>query len=146
MFKEILLFELRRAFRSPSLYIYWGILFLIAFLLMNLAGGAFESLTMSIAGDNLKVNSPGVLNIIFGIFSYIGIFIVASVTSTIVIKDFRYDTLSLVFTTRIKKSQYILGRFTAAFICNYSVVSLKQWNLVHPKAFALALWPCQYKI
>jgi len=29
---------------------------------------------------------------------------------------------------------------------NYSVVSLKQWNLVHPKAFALALWPCQYKI
>ncbi|MGB5990580.1 MAG: M1 family aminopeptidase [Marinifilaceae bacterium] len=121
MFKEILLFELRRAFRSPSLYIYWGILFLIAFLLMNLAGGAFESLTMSIAGDNLKVNSPGLLNIIFGIFSYIGIFIVASVTSTIVIKDFRYDTLSLVFTTRIKKSQYILGRFTAAFILNLIV-------------------------
>ena len=121
MFKEILLFELRRAFRSPALYIYWGILFLIAFLLMNLAGGAFESFSMSIAGDNLKINSPGVLNIIFGVFSYIGIFIVASVTSAVVIKDFRYDTLSLVFTTRINKTQYILGRFTAAFLLNIIV-------------------------
>lgn len=118
MFKEIIFFEIKRALRSPALYLYWTILFILAFLLINIAGGAFESINMNIAGDNVYINSPGLLNIIFGIFSYLGIFIVATVTSTIVIKDFRYDTLSLIFTTRIQKIQYVFGRFTAALLLN----------------------------
>jgi len=121
MFSEIFLFEIRRAFRKPAIYIYWAILFAMGFFIMNVAGGAFESINMSIGGDNLKVNSPGILNIIFGMFGYLGIFIVAAVVSNVVIKDFRYNTLSLVFTTRIKKMHYITGRFSAAFFLNVVV-------------------------
>jgi len=118
MFKEVFLFEIKRALKRPAIYFYWLVIFAFAFFLMNVAGGAFKSINMNISGDNIKVNAPGTLDIIFGIFSYIGIFIIVAVVNKIVITDFKYDTLSILFTSRIKKHQYIFGRFSAAYFIN----------------------------
>ena len=42
MFSEIFLFELKYRLRRPATYIYFGLLFLLGFLFMNIMGGAFE--------------------------------------------------------------------------------------------------------
>ncbi|MFA8435085.1 MAG: ABC transporter permease/M1 family aminopeptidase [Marinifilaceae bacterium] len=118
MFYEIFRFEIKRAFKRPAIYLYWFILFALAFLIMNAAGGAFESLSIHIAGDNVKVNAPRVMDILFGSFSYLGIFITAAICSGIVFKDFKYNTLELMFTTPIRKKDYIFGRFLAAYVLN----------------------------
>jgi ABC-type transport system involved in multi-copper enzyme maturation permease subunit len=81
-------------------------------------GGAFPSVQIQFAGDNIKLNSPWVINLVLSIFSFVGIFITASVISNIIYKDFKYDSLSLTFTTRVKKFDFLIGRFIAALLIN----------------------------
>ncbi|MCL3782011.1 hypothetical protein EMN47_16615 [Prolixibacteraceae bacterium JC049] len=121
MLYEVFRFEIRRAFQRPTIYLYWLLLFSISFLLINAAAGAFKSFKINFVGDNVFINSPGIIDIIMGLYSYLGIFVVAAICSNIVFKDFAYNTLELTFSTPLKKHQYILGRFFAAFILSIVV-------------------------
>lgn len=116
MLYEIIRFEIKRALQRPAVYLYWAILFLLAFATMNVAGGAFKSINLHLAGDKTFINAPGIIDLIMGSFSYLGIFITAAVCSGIVLKDFQHNTLELVFATPLKKINYIMGRFIAANI------------------------------
>jgi len=115
MLYEIFRFEIKRAFQKPAIYLYWLLLFLLSFILINAAGGAIKSINIHLAGENVFINAPGVLDILFGMYSYLGIFIVAAICSNIVFKDFSHNTLELTFSTPLRKHQYIFGRFFAAF-------------------------------
>jgi ABC-type transport system involved in multi-copper enzyme maturation permease subunit len=118
MIWNIIAFELRTAMRNKSTWIYFAVLTLLAFLLINAVGGAFPSVQIQFAGDNVKLNSPMVINLGLSIFSFVGIFITASVISNIIYKDFKYDSLSLTFTTQVKKFDFLMGRFIAALLIN----------------------------
>ncbi len=121
MILQIINFEIRTALRSKLTYIYFAILLSLAFLFMNAIGGAFSSLQIQIAGDNIKVNSPMVIDMILSFFSFLGIFITAGIISNIIYKDFKYDSLSLTFTTQVSKFDFLIGRFTASLIINLLV-------------------------
>ncbi|SFT14453.1 hypothetical protein SAMN04487906_3205 [Zhouia amylolytica] len=114
MLFEIIRFEIKRALQRPAVYIYWGILFLLAFAIINVTGGAFKSINLQLAGDKTFINAPGIIDLIMGSISYLGIFIIAAICSNIVLKDFNNNTLELVFVTPLKKVNYVLGRFIAA--------------------------------
>ena len=116
MFYEIFRFEMRRAFSRPAIYIYFFILFGLSFGILNAAAGAFEGISMRVAGDNIYLNSPTIINILIKVFNFLGIFIAASICSNIVFKDFQHNTLELMFTTPIRKFEYIFGRFVAAYL------------------------------
>lgn len=118
MLIQLIAFELRTAFRNKVTYIYFLIMFSLAFLFINAVGGAFPSLQIGIAGDNIKLNSPMVIDIVLSLFSFLGIFITAGIVSNIIYKDFKYDSLSLTFTTQVSKFDYLIGRFVAAIIIN----------------------------
>ena len=118
MLVQLIIFELKAAFRSKTTYVYFLILFLLAFLFINALGGAFPSLQIQIAGDNIKLNSPTVIDLVLSVFSFLGIFITAGIVSNIIYKDFKYDSLSLTFTTQVNKFNYLIGRFLAALIVN----------------------------
>ncbi|NOU58447.1 ABC transporter permease/M1 family aminopeptidase [Marinifilum caeruleilacunae] len=115
MFYEIFRFEIKRALHRPAIYIYWCILFLIAFAIMNAAGGALKSINIRMAGDSVYINSPFVLDIILRSFSYLGIFVVAAICANVVMKDYQHNTLELMFSTPLKKFNYLFGRFCAAY-------------------------------
>ena len=61
MFLPILLFEIKYRLRRPATWIYFGLLFLMAFLLVTAAGGGFGTgVSISLGGDGqtVKINSP----------------------------------------------------------------------------------------
>ena len=116
VFREVLGFELRRALRRPAVYIYWLILFALGFLIMNLLGGAFDSVRFVIAGDGININSPRIMDTLLSAVNYVGVFIPAAIVGAVVYKDFRYQTISLNYTTPVGKAKYLLGRFLAAWL------------------------------
>lgn len=118
MLVQLILFELKAAFRNKVTYIYFLIMFSLAFLFINALGGAFPSLQIQIAGDNIKLNSPTVIDLVLSIFSFLGIFITAGVVSNIIYKDFKYNSQSLTFATQVSKFNYLFGRFIAALLIN----------------------------
>jgi ABC-2 type transport system permease protein len=122
--KEIIKFELYRAFHKPAIYIYWALFFFFGFFTMNAAGGAFDSIRMNVGGgDAVHINSPGTLDVIFGMFTYIGIIILASITAPVAFRDFRSRTTELVFATPIKRNSYIYGGFITAFVLNVFAIT-----------------------
>lgn len=116
MFYEIFRFEIKRALHRPAIYIYWGIMFLIAFAIINAAGGALKSINIQMAGDNVGINSPFVIDMIMRAFSYLGIFLVAAINANVVLKDYQHNTLELIYSTPLKKFNYLFGRFCAAYV------------------------------
>ncbi|MBT3208283.1 MAG: hypothetical protein HOB05_15700 [Bacteroidetes bacterium] len=121
MLLQIISFELRTALNSKVTYIYFAIMFALTFMFINAVGGAFPAIQIGIAGDNIKLNSPMVIDLVLSFFSFLGIFITAGIVSNIIYKDFKYDSLSLTFTTQVSKFNYLMGRYIAALLINILV-------------------------
>jgi ABC-type transport system involved in multi-copper enzyme maturation permease subunit len=118
MFASIFAFELRRWMRSVSTYIYFGILFILTFLLATAAGGTWDSVNVSLGiGEKVHANSPFEIDfIITFITSYIGVIFVIAIIGNSVLKDFASNTYSMIFTTSVSKFNYLFGRFTASLV------------------------------
>ena len=119
MFGSIFAFEVRRLVRSMSTYIYFFILLIVTYFLALLAGGAFQEANFNFAGEKIFANAPIIIDAFFGaINNYIGLIIIVAVTGNAVLKDFRSNTYSMIFTTPVSKFDYLFGRFSASmFIC-----------------------------
>ena len=118
MYKEILLFELRYRLRQPATYIYFGLLFLMAFLTMLNLGGAFGNsfILGDASGGKVFANSPYQINWIITLLSWFGVLITCSVIGTPVFRDFKHKTYALYFATPISKAGYLFGRFSGSFL------------------------------
>ena len=118
MFKEIFLFELKYRLKRPTTYIYFGFLFLMAFLTMLALGGAFgESFVLGDpSGGKVLANSPYQINWIISLLSWYGVLITCSMMGTPIFRDFEYKTHSLYYTSPISKAGYLFGRFSGSFL------------------------------
>ncbi len=119
MFLPILLFELKYRLRRPATWIYFFLLFLMAFLLVTAAGGGFGAgVNMRLGGDGqtVKINSPFSLTITTAILSTLGVVIASSLMGNAVYRDFEYRTQSLFYTTAISKAGYLGGRFVGSYL------------------------------
>ena len=119
MFLPILLFEIRYRLRRPATWIYFGLLFLMAFLLVTAAGGGFGTgVSISIGGDGqtVKINSPFSVSIIVAIISVFGIIIASSLMGNPVYRDFETRSYPLFYTTPISKWGYLGGRFLGSYL------------------------------
>ncbi|GAB3862109.1 M1 family aminopeptidase [Hymenobacter terrigena] len=126
MFLSILLFELKYRLKRPATWIYFLLLFLMAFLLVTAAGGGFGTgVHVSLGGDGqaVKINAPFSLNIITTILSVFGIIIASSLMGNPVYRDFEYRTHSLFYTTPISKFGYLGGRFLGSYLIAVLVFS-----------------------
>lgn len=118
MFFEILLFEIKYRAKRPATYIYFGILFLMGFL-------AVSSDVVRIGGANalVKENAPAVLASMTMNMSLILMFIASAVMGVAVLRDFEHKTESIMFSTPIKKRDYLFGRFFGSYIVLLFIVS-----------------------
>lgn len=126
MFLPILLFELKYRLRRPATWIYFLLLFLMAFLLVTAAGGGFGTgVTISLGGDGqtVKINSPFSVTITTTILSVFGVIIASSLMGNPVYRDFEYRTHSLFYTTPISKFGYLAGRFLGSYLIAVLVFS-----------------------
>jgi ABC-2 type transport system permease protein len=117
MFREIYAFELRTAFRRPTTYLYFGILFLLTMLIGMAASEVFDttrsdSLTIRNSAGAIAGILLGTSSSIFGIL--VSILLIASM-ATVIQKDYEYNMHPLFFTKPVSKPGYFLGRFLGGF-------------------------------
>jgi ABC-2 type transport system permease protein len=113
MFWEVIKFEVKYRFNRPATYIYFGIVLFLTFIAFAWKGG------LQFGGDigKVKQNASVVLFNISTIFSILPcMFIASAVMGVPVLRDFEHKMESLVFTTNITKTSYLLGRFIGSFI------------------------------
>ncbi|WP_162056283.1 M1 family aminopeptidase [Pontibacter pamirensis] len=118
MFKEILSFEVRYRLKRPATYIYFGLQFLMAFLVMLNLGGAFGNsfILGDASGGKVYANSPYQINWLITLLSWFGVLITCFMMGTPVFRDFKYKTHSIYYTTPISKAGYLFGRFSGSFL------------------------------
>ncbi|OON66888.1 hypothetical protein B0919_20915 [Hymenobacter sp. CRA2] len=122
MFLEIFLFELRYRLKRPATYIYFGLMALMAFLLMLALSGVFGvSLTVGGGSGKMLANSAYQINTLLTVISLFGVFITSAMMGTPVFRDFDHRTHSLYYTAPISKAGYLGGRFLGSFVVTIAV-------------------------
>ena len=107
--REVFRFEVEYRFRSPSTWIYGGILFLLAIwmFLATADGGPSEHI-------NAPVRLAGV-SVIVGMF---GMLVSAAIFGDAAVRDIAVEMDALLFTSRLRKAEYLAGRYLAALAVN----------------------------
>jgi ABC-2 type transport system permease protein len=117
MMLRIVRFELRYYLRRISTWVYFAILFGIGFLLMNVAGGAFSSVSAS-AGGKEMANAPLAIALWMTLASLFGTIVVAAIVGNSVYRDYETGIHPLFFTLPITRGQYLAGRFVGSLLVN----------------------------
>ena len=116
MWKYILNFELKLGFKKTSVLVYFVVFFGLAFLIVNILGGAFTGARIIVGNANNNLNAPLVIAMLQNIFCIIGVLIFAAMFGNAGYRDFEFNTHPLFFTKPIKPFDYYIGRFTGAFV------------------------------
>ncbi len=112
MFREIFGFELYYRFRRPATWIYFALLFLLAF-----GAISWDKITVGGGTGQVKDNAPTVIAFMMTILTAIpGFFISSAIMGVPVLRDYENKTEGMIFTTPIRKWQYLLGRFMGSLL------------------------------
>ncbi|GMR13632.1 MAG: M1 family metallopeptidase [Gemmatimonadota bacterium] len=111
MFLEIFRFELRHQFRQPLFWLSAMLFFLLAF-------GAVTTDVVQLGGaiGNVNRNAPFVIMQTLLIMSILGVFVTTAFVASPILRDFESRTDGLFFSTPMTKFDYLLGRFSGAFV------------------------------
>ncbi len=109
---EIFKFELQYRSKRPATYIYFLILFAMAFC-------AVTTDVISVGGSagQVKQNAPTTIAFFFIILSVIpGLLLASAVMGVPILRDFEHKTASMLFTSPISKYDYLGGRFLGSLV------------------------------
>ncbi|MEM9051373.1 MAG: M1 family aminopeptidase, partial [Bacteroidota bacterium] len=111
MFGEFFKLELRSAFKSPMVYVFFFLMALTAF-------GAVSSDNVQIGGavGNVYKNSPHTLTNYVLLLGLFGLLIAAAFFNNAALRDHNNQFNEIMFSLPIKKSGYFFGRFLGALI------------------------------
>ena len=116
MFGQVAWFELRYQLKNPVLWVTFSAFFLAGFIVM-----ADETLQIGAAGNAYK-NGPFALTLLTGNMAILAQFAVVAFVSNAVIRDWDTGFGSILYTTRIRKFDYLIGRFVGAFAASVIVL------------------------
>ncbi|HEY4319805.1 MAG TPA: M1 family aminopeptidase [Gemmatimonadales bacterium] len=111
MFFAVFKFELAYWFRRPLTLLFFAVFFLMAF--FSTASDSF----LNVGGTGqIHRNAPFILALAVAILTAIGQVITTAIAGTAVLRDEQIGSQELLFTTRMTKSGYLLGRFLGSFL------------------------------
>lgn len=108
MFLDIFIFELKYRFSRPATYIYFGMLFLVAMLLIGFGNTP--------ASEKVYHNAPIVIANLQLIISLFGILIASAVMGVPIYRDLEHKTGTFMFSYPLSKFAYFMGRFWGSFV------------------------------
>ncbi|MDH3271374.1 MAG: M1 family aminopeptidase [Gemmatimonadota bacterium] len=111
MFWPILRFELTYHFRRPVTWLYFSLLFLGGFFLIS-----SDAVVVIGAAGLVKRNSPYALAQATAVLTALGTVITVAIVGTSLLRDFRFKTHELLFTTHMSRLGYLAGRFVGGFL------------------------------
>lgn len=124
-------FELRYHLRRPLTYVFMATMFFFAFLF-----GTTDVIRIGGVGGKIVLNSPWALNSVIMILTLVGMIITPAISGTAVLRDFELKTHELLFTTRLSKASFVLGRFLGAYAVTVLVYAASALGIA-----AAMLWP-----
>lgn len=115
-FINIFRFELVYRFQRPATYAYFGLLLALGFM-----GIAVEDFFNAGSGQ-VKENSPTQLAVMTTVLSTLtGMFVISAVMGVAILRDFEHRTDSMMFTTPMKKWEYLFGRYTGSILITFLI-------------------------
>ncbi|MEO8033282.1 MAG: ABC transporter permease subunit, partial [Acidobacteriota bacterium] len=110
MFKELYTFEIRYLLKQPLFYILFTLFFFITF-------GATTSDAVSLGGalGNVHRNAPYVIMQFLAVMSVFGVLSTTAYVAGSIHRDIEFGTDALFFSSPLKKTTYLLGRFFGSF-------------------------------
>lgn len=119
MLREFFRFELRYQLRSPLPWVIALMFALIAF-----AATTTDIITIGDGIGNVNRNAPAVILTFLNIFSTLGMFVAIALTAQPLLRDFELGTDELFFSTPMRKSSYLWGRFAAGVSMSLVVLAI----------------------
>lgn len=104
-------FELRYHLRRPLTYV-----FMLAMFLCGFAFIASSGVRVGGASGAVHINAPYILNIAVATLTLAGTILTCAIAGTAILRDFELKTHELLFTTRLRKSSFVFGRFIGAWL------------------------------
>lgn len=117
MLIDIFKFELQYRKARPATFIYFGIAFGLAFLFVT------TPIIESFAGGLVKQNAASVIASLMNLFTLILTMVISGMIGVAVQRDFEYNTEALMFSTPMKKFDYLMGRFLGAYFVTLIVMA-----------------------
>ena len=124
-FTAIFVLELKHRMTRISTWLYFGFFLLMGYfaIFTALLGGGPLKNYLNAGVGSVNANAPYVLYYLISMMSHIGILITAAYFGSAAFRDFKENTHELYFSYPIKKTEYLAGRFSAAFVSNLFVFS-----------------------
>ncbi len=116
---KIIEFELYYRARRPATYLYFLILFVLAFL-----GISVDAVTIGSSAGQVKQNAPTEIAFMMVILTAIpGFFISSAIMGVPVLRDYMHNSYEIIFTRPVSKIAYLMGRFLGSLIILLCVFS-----------------------
>jgi len=87
-------------------------------------------------GGKIVLNSPWVINIVVMILTLVGMIVTSAISGTAILRDFEIKSHELLFTTRLRKSSFVFGRFLGAYAVTVLVFACSALGMA-----AAMYWP-----
>ena len=135
MIASILAFEFSRRLRRISTYVYFLVVFALAFLFALMSGGAFPNATIDFGtGGRVLVTSPFALNLIITYVSFFGVVITAALAGQATYQDVDSNSTAFFYSAPITRFEYLAGRFLgclAVQLVIFAGVGIGAWAATH---------------
>ena len=109
MFWRITWFEISYWLRSKMLWVFFGVIALMVF-----AAVSTNNVQLFIVLTNTHHNAPFVISGYYGYLSLFVLLMAAAFVNSAALRDFRFNTNQIVFSTPMRRRDYLLGRFIGA--------------------------------
>lgn len=118
MWYKVFKFELQYRKKRPATYIYFGVLAFVSLM-------AISTDSIQIGGGTglVKENAPATIAKMMVILSAFMMMITSAIMGVGILRDFEHKMESLLFSTPIKKWDYLFGRFLGSFVTTIFVFS-----------------------
>lgn len=120
MFATIFSFEFKRWLKSWPFYVYLGIFFSIAFLLMATAVGVFDSKTVTVTSI-AHMNSAISLNFMVEGVNRLLYFLFPAIIGASIYRDYKYEMHHVLYSYPFSKWSYLLAKFFSAFLVTFII-------------------------
>ncbi|HEX2327151.1 MAG TPA: M1 family aminopeptidase [Candidatus Angelobacter sp.] len=109
MFWRIAWFEISYWLRSKMLWVFLGVIALAVF-----AAVSTPNFTLFITLTNTNHNAPWVISSYYSLLTLFMLLMAAAFVNSAALRDFRFDTNQIIFSTPMRRRDYLLGRFVGA--------------------------------
>ena len=110
MFREIFSFELKYRSKRAATLIYFAVIFVLCFAIVTTDGVKTGG-----AMGQVKQNAPYVLSMLSLVVSIFLCLVASAIMGVPVLRDFEHNMEALLFSTPVRKSGYLMGRFWGSF-------------------------------